>query len=59
MQYSLNLKNKTGMGGQEIKEKIPFEHSRSEDQIIHSFEHVEIQTKMISRKRCLLAYGGC
>ena len=47
------------MGGQEIKEKIPFEHSRSEDQIIHSFEHVEIQTKMISRKRCLLAYGGC
>ena len=58
MQYSLNLKNKTGMGGQERK-KIPFEHSRSEDQIIHSFEHVEIQTKMISRKRCLLAYGGC
>ena len=59
MQYSLNLKNKTGMGGQGNKEKIPFEHSRSEDQIIHSFEHVEIQTKMISRKRCLLAYGGC
>ena len=46
------------MGGQERK-KIPFEHSHSEDQLIHSFEHVEIQTKMISRKRCLLAYGGC
>ena len=45
--------------GRARKKKIPFEHSRSEDQIIHSFEHVEIQTKMISRKRCLLAYGGC
>ena len=41
------------------KYRLTFEHSRSEDQIIHSFEHVEIQTKMISRKRCLLAYGGC
>ena len=45
--------------GRARKKKIPFEHSHSEDQLIHSFEHVEIQTKMISRKRCLLAYGGC
>ena len=50
-------KKKQGWEGK--KEKIPFEHSRSEDQIIHNFEHVVIQTKMISRKRCLLAYGGC
>ena len=50
---------KQNRDGRARKKKIPFEHSHSEDQLIHSFEHVEIQTKMISRKNCLLAYGGC
>ena len=50
---------KQNRDGRARKKKIPFEHSHSEDQHIHSFEHVELQTKMISRKRCLLAYGGC
>ena len=50
---------KQNRDGRARKKKIPFEHSHSEDQLIHSFEHVEIQTKIISRKNCLLAYGGC